>query len=404
MKEVIRLKKILFLGGSKQQIPAIEYAKSKGYYTILCDYLLDNPGQYVADKFYCKSTTDKEDILNVAIGNKIDAIVAYASDPAAPTAAYVGNKMGIPSNPYKSVEILSKKDLFRKFLEENGFNCPTAKSFTSYEEAFKNIDIFRFPIMIKPIDSSGSKGVSRIEKREEFKESFENALDNSREKVVIVEEFIKRSHNEMIGGDAFIINGDVVYFGLLNSHRDFDANEFVPVGTSFPIFMDEEKINKVKQEVQKVVDKLDMKMGALNLELMFDEEDNLYIIEIGPRNGGNMIPDLLKMSTGVDLIGATVEVALGNFNLNLDKFEEKKFYSTYVIHSKKSGILEDIIFSDEIKENIIKKVMYKKKSDNIEIFDGANKALGILFLKYNSLDELKYKMDNMNKLIEVKVN
>lgn len=403
MKEVFDLKKILFLGGSTQQIPAIEYAKNKGYYTILCDYLSDNPGQYVADKFYCTSTTDKEAVLKVAIENKIDSIVAYASDPAAPTAAYVGNKMGIPSNPYKSVEILSKKDLFRKFLKENGFNCPIAKSFTNYEEALKNIDIFRLPIMIKPIDSSGSKGVSRIEKREDFKEAFENALDNSREKVVIVEEFIKRSHNEMIGGDAFIINGDVVYFGLLNSHRDFDTNEFVPVGTSFPIFMDEKKINKVKQEVQKVVDKLDMKMGALNLELMFDEEENIYIIEIGPRNGGNMIPDLLEMSTGIDLIGATVEASLGNFDLNLNSSKEEKFYSTYVIHSNKSGILEDIIFTDEIKDNIIKKVMYKRKLDKIEVFDGANKALGILFLKYNSLDELKYKMDNMNKLIEVKV-
>lgn len=403
MKEVFDLKKILFLGGSTQQVPAIEYAKDRKYYTILCDYLSDNPGQYVADKFYCTSTTDKEAVLKIAIDNKIDAIVAYASDPAAPTAAYIGNKMGIPSNPYKSVEILSKKDLFRKFLKENGFNCPTAKSFTNYKQALKNMDIFKFPIMIKPIDSSGSKGVSRIEKREDFKEAFENALDNSREKVVIVEEFIKRSHNEMIGGDAFIINGDVVYFGLLNSHRDFDANEFVPVGTSFPIFMDEKKINKVKQEVQKVVDKLDMKMGALNLELMFDEEDNLYIIEIGPRNGGNMIPDLLEMSTGVDLIGATVEASLGNSDLNLNSFKEEKFYSTYVIHSKKKGILEDIIFTDEIKDNIIKKVMYKKKLDKVEVFDGANKALGILFLKYNSLDELKYKMDNMNKLIEVKV-
>ena len=404
MKEVFDLKRILFLGGSTQQVPAIEYARNKGYYTILCDYLPDNPGQYVADKFYCISTTDKESVLKVAMDNKINAIVAYASDPAAPTAAYVGNRIGIPSNPYKSVEILSKKDLFRKFLKENGFNCPTAKSFTSYEEALKNIDIFKFPIMIKPIDSSGSKGVSKIEKREDFKEAFKNALNNSRERIVIVEEFIKRSHNEMIGGDAFIINGNVSYFGLLNSHRDFDANEFVPIGTSFPIFMDEEKINKVKQEVQKVVDKLGMRMGALNLELMFDEEDNLYIIEIGPRNGGNMIPDLLELSTGADLIGATVEAALGSLNFNLNSLKEEKFYSTYVIHSKKSGILEDIIFSDEIKENIIKKVMYKNKLDKIEVFNGANKALGIIFLKYNNLDELKYKMNNMNKLIDIKVN
>ncbi len=84
-----KLKKILLLGGSTQQIPAIEYANKMGYYTLLCDYLPDNPGKKYADKFYCVSTTDKDAVLKVAEKEKIDGIVAYASDPAAPTAAYV---------------------------------------------------------------------------------------------------------------------------------------------------------------------------------------------------------------------------------------------------------------------------------------------------------------------------
>lgn len=397
------VKKILFLGGSKQQIPAIEYANKKGYFTILCDYLDDNPGQYVANKFYCVSTTDKKAILGVAQENKIDGIVAYASDPAAPTAAYVGNIMGVPSNPYKSVEILSKKNLFRNFLRQNGFNSPIAKSFNNYEEAKKDLHIFKFPIMIKPIDSSGSKGVNRIETIDDFESAFKKAMDNSREKVVIVEEFIERSHKEMIGGDAFVINGRVEYFGLLNSHRDFNVSEFVPVGTSFPSFMDKERIDRVKLEVQKVVDILNIKMGALNLELMFDKNNNLYIVEIGPRNGGNMIPDLLYLATGVDLIGATVEAALGNFNFELNKSDKEEFYSTYVIHSNKSGILKNITFDEEINKNIINKVMYKNNLEEIEKFDGANKALGIIFLKYDSLEEEKFKMNNMSKFINIEV-
>lgn len=397
------MKKILFLGGSKQQIPVIEYAKSKGYFTILCDYLKDNPGQYVSDKFYCVSTTDKDKILKVAKENKIDGIVAYASDPAAPTAAYVGNIIGIPSNPYQSVEILSKKNLFRKFLKENGFNCPVAMSFSNYENAKESLGLFRFPIMIKPIDSSGSKGVNRIECIGEFEKAFNKAMNNSREKIVIVEEFIERSHKEMIGGDAFVVNGKVEYFGLLNSHRDFTVSEFVPVGTSFPSFLDKDKVERVKLEVQKVVDILNIKMGALNLELMFDNDDNLYIVEIGPRNGGNMIPDLLYLSTGVDLIGATVESSLGNFQFDLSINKDNEYYSTYVIHTEKSGFLKNITFSKEIEGNIVNKIMYKNNLDKIEKFDGADKALGIIFLKYNSLEEEKYKMDNMNKFINIEV-
>ncbi|WEV19606.1 ATP-grasp domain-containing protein [Clostridium perfringens] len=397
------MKKILFLGGSKQQIPSIQYAKDNGYYSILCDYLSDNPGQFVADKFYCVSTTDMEAILKVAKENSIDGIVAYASDPAALTAAYIGNKLGLPSNPYKSVEILSKKDLFREFLKEHNFNCPLAKSFKSYDEAVKNLDGFKLPVMIKPIDSSGSKGVNKIESINDFEEAFYKAMNNSREKIVIVEEFIERSHKEMIGGDAFVVNGKVEYFGLLNSHRDFTVNEFVPVGTSFPSFLDKDKIERVKLEVQKVVDILNIKMGALNLELMFDNNDNLYIVEIGPRNGGNMIPDLLYLSTGVDLIGATVEAALGNFQFDLSINKNNKYYSTYVIHTEKTGVLNNITFNKDIEGNIINKIMYKNNLDKIEKFDGANKALGIIFLKYNSLEEEKYKMDNMNKFINIEV-
>ena len=123
--------KILLLGGSAQQVVAIETAKKLGLYTVLCDYLPDNPGQTYADKFYLVSTTDKEAILKVAQKEQINYVIAYASDPAAPTAAYVAEKMGLPTNPYRSVEILCNKDLFREFLLTHGFNTPKAEGFKS---------------------------------------------------------------------------------------------------------------------------------------------------------------------------------------------------------------------------------------------------------------------------------
>ena len=113
----------------------------------------DNPGQHFAREFYCVSTTDKEAVLEIAKKEDIDGIVAYASDPAAPTAAYVAEKLGLPTNPYKSVEILAYKDKFREFLKDNGFNCPIAKNFSSVESAFNEISRFNFPVMVKPIDS-----------------------------------------------------------------------------------------------------------------------------------------------------------------------------------------------------------------------------------------------------------
>ena len=158
-----------------------------------------------------------------------------------------------------------------------------------------------------------------------------------------------------------------------------------------------------RNEIQRVLDLLNIKMGALNLELMFDKEGKLYIIEIGPRNGGNMIPDLLKIATGVDLISATVEAALGN-SININTISNKEgFYSTYILHSSKKGKLKDIVFKNDIENNIIDKVIYKEIDSDIEVFDGANKALGIIFLKFDSLEELKYKMDHMNQFIDIQV-
>ena len=156
------MKRIMLLGGSAEQIIAIKYAKEQGYYTILCDYLIDNPGQYYCDEYHCVSTTDKEAVLRVAKQMNIDGIVAYSSEPATATAAYVANKLNLPSNPYESVLILSNKNLFRDFLMNNGFNCPKARSFKSKSEAMDCLTDFQFPIMVKPVDSSGSRGVSRI--------------------------------------------------------------------------------------------------------------------------------------------------------------------------------------------------------------------------------------------------
>ena len=139
------MKKILLLGGSYFQVPSVKKTKELGYYTITCDYLPDNPGHKFADEYYNVSTTDKEAVLKLAQELKIDGIVCYASDPAAITAAYVAEKMGLAGQPYKSVEILANKDLFRKFLAENGFNTPRAQGYTKVADVKKDWDLFKIP-------------------------------------------------------------------------------------------------------------------------------------------------------------------------------------------------------------------------------------------------------------------
>ena len=394
------MKKILLLGGSAQQVIAIETAKKLGYYTILCDYLTDNPGQNVADKFFLESTTDKEKILQIAESEKIDGIVAYASDPAAPTAAFVAEKLGLPTNPYRSVDILCNKDKFREFLKNNGFNTPLAKGFTDKGSAIQSIDRFNFPVIIKPVDSSGSKGATVLKDKVGFEKAVDFAFSFSRGGSIVIEEFIEKDHPYLIGGDLFISDGKIIMWGLMNCHRDSRVNPLVPVGKSYPPTISDEYLNAIKSTLQIMIDKLQIKSGAMNVELVVDSKGRVFPIDVGPRNGGNMIPDLLGCIFNVDVVKMTIKSAMGEMstsNIN----EPKPYYATHNLHSAENGIYDHIEYSPEIEKYIIRKSEYKKPGDDVEYFDNASKALGILFLKFDSKEQMTDILDKITTIYNV---
>lgn len=394
------MKKILLLGGSAQQVVAIETAKRLGYYTVLCDYLPDNPGQYHADRFYLISTTDKVAVLEVAKWERVDGVLSYASDPAAPTAAYIAEQLGLPTNPYKSVNILCNKDKFREFLSHNGFACPTSKSYTNADAAIADRDNFDYPIIMKPVDSSGSKGVTILNSSEDFDKAVEFAFSFSHSKRIIIEKYIVRKHKYTIGGDIFIYEGKVIIWGLMNCFRDHSPNPLVPGGKIFPVLLSESDCEKVKSTLQDMVTKLGFQSGSMNVELMIDKDDKVYLIDIGPRAGGNMIPIQLSAIFGVDIVEMSVLCAMGE-KLNVQPKVVIPYCSHYVLHSDSDGIYQGIEFSDEIEKNIFRKELYKKAGDSVEHFDNAAKALGIVFLKFSSMDEMFYKMNHMNEYIKV---
>lgn len=381
------MKKILLLGGSAQQVVAINTAKRLGYFTILCDYLDDNPGQFVADKFYLESTTNKEKILEIAKAERIDGILAYASDPAAPTAAYVAEKLHLPTNPFKSVNTLCNKDEFRNFLSANGFNTPHAKGFNNMEEVLKFIDEYFFPIIVKPLDSSGSKGATVLYSLEGLEKAVDFALSFSRCHRVIIEEFIEKKHPYLIGGDIFVIDGKIEVWGLLNCHRDMQVNPLVPVGKSYPLILGEDDVIAVKNTLQTMIEKLGIKFGSVNVELVVDKHNRVWPIDIGPRAGGNMIPDLLGIIFGIDLVEMAVLTAMGK-KLKQRTYKGHGFYATHNLHSSENGTFVKINFSSKIEKYLINKKIYKKTNDKVEYFDNASKALGIIFMKFNTESDM----------------
>ena len=396
-------KRILMLGGSYFQVPAIKYVKSRGYHVITCDYLPDNPGHRYADEYYNVSTTDMDGVLELARRLNIDGIIAYASDPAAPTAAYVGNYLGLPSHPYESVNILTNKDLYRDFLRNNGFNSPLSRGFTSLSEAKKYFPDFRHQVMVKPVDSSGSKGVSKISTIKELPEAFNRAREFSRSGRVVVEEHVERIGPQM-HGDGFVHNGELLFAYFGDHYYDKTVNPFVPVSTIFPSLFSEKIKKDSIREVQKIVTLLKLCSGAINIEIMIDSAENIFVMEIGPRNGGNFVPQITRYATGIDFVKMTVDAAIGGV-VDCPKFNpDSRFYSYYAIHSKSGGRLDSIQIDESLKQNILEKHVFCKPGDIIKAFHGSNATLGILLLKFDSEEKMSYVYKNIEKYIRINIS
>lgn len=394
------MKKILLLGGSSQQIIAIQTAKKLGLYTVLCDYLPDNPGQRYADVFFQVSTTDREAVLAVARSERIDYIIAYASDPAAPTAAYVAEKLGLPTNPYKAVETLCNKDMFREFLVSHGFNSPKARGFKSKEAAKADIGKFVLPVMIKPVDSSGSKGATVLRESKGLDAALDSAFSYSRSHRIIVEEFIEKKHPYLIGGDVFVSNGKIVQWGLMNCHRDGSVNPLVPVGKSYPPILEDADLASVKDTLQRLVTELGVQFGPMNVELIVDRQGRVFPIDIGPRSGGNMIPDLLGLIFSCNVVEMSIRSAMGEC-VDPDQNDVSPYFATLNLHSDRDGIFSHVEFSPEIEKYIIRKNIYKNPGDEVSYFSNAAYALGIVFFHFPDRETMIETEERMNKYVKI---
>lgn len=393
-------KKILFLGAAPTQTPPLKYAREQGHYVITCDYMPENPGHKLAHEWHNVSTTDKEAVLELARRLEIDGVVAYASDPAAPTAAFVAEQMGLPGNPYEAVLTLARKDLFRSFLKDNGFNVPFSQSFYDREQARSWLMEIGVPAFIKPVDSSGSKGVTKLTDANDFDLAFEHALTYSREKMVVVEKQIMRSRYQ-VAGDGFIVDGQLTFRCWADEHFDKLCNGLVPIGQTFPTSHPAEWLEVAHSETQRLLTLLGMRTGALNFDFVFTEEGDFYFLELGPRNGGCLIPEVIRYATGVDLIKYTVDAAIGLPCAELQMQPSQGYWSSYMVHSLEDGIFKELRLSDRVQSKIIEQDIYAKPGDKVKKYLGSNDTLGTMIIRFNTMEEMLEIVDNMERDIRV---
>jgi biotin carboxylase len=258
------------------------------------------------------------------------------------------------------------------------------------------------PAFIKPVDSSGSKGVTRLTESIRFDEAFAHALTYSREKKVVVEEQIVRKTYQ-VAGDGFIVDGRLAFRCWADEHFDKLCNGLVPIGQTFPTSHSENWLSIAHAESQRLLSLLDMKTGALNFDFVFTEDGKFYFLELGPRNGGCLIPEVIRYATKVDLIKHTVDSALGMRSVDLTMRSIDGYWSSYMIHSLDSGIFKELWLSERIKGKIIEHDIRVKPGDTVEKYLGSNHTLGTMILKFDSMAEMLAMVDNMEYDIRVNV-
>ena len=396
------MKKLLLLGGSRYLLPVIQAAHNLGVYVITCDYLPENIAHNYADEYHNVSITDQEAVLALAKKLKIDGILSFATDPGVVVAAYVAEQLDLPGCPYESVKILQNKDLFRNFLRENGFQTPKAKGFSSVNEISNIIKEFSFPVIIKPVDSAGSKGVTRVDSVIQLIDAVKYALQYSISGKCIVEEFIEQAGSSS-DTDCFSVNNRLALASFSCQYFDRNAaNPYAPSAYSWPSDMPAKKIAELRAELQRLIQLLNLGTSIYNVETRVGKNGKAYIMEFTPRGGGNRLSEMLRYASGQDLIACNVKGALGLPIEGLCDPDYKGVWAEYILHSNESGVFSHLEMAPSFEnEHVIEKDIWVKAGDSIRSFTGANEAIGTFVLRFENQEQMRTAIEEIEKHIKV---
>lgn len=396
------MKKIVFLGASQSQIPLIKYAKEAGHHCITIDNIPNNPGHKLADESLNISSLDVEAVYTRLMNKDINVIISYASDIATPTAAILSERLGLKSNSIVCVQKLTDKVQFRKTLKLLNLNVPKI-----WEHQYGNQLVFpetrNRDLIIKPVDSAGTKGVTLVaNEKTEIEKGIQYALSFSPSKRVIIEEVIDNKNGD-VHGDGFVVNGQLEFLHLGDHLYDLQINGLNPTGTTWPSSISSKKLELIEKTVGKIIEFVGFQNGSINVEARFNSDNELFIMEIGPRNGGYFVPLAIKHSSGVDLVEATLN-QITNEKVYIPENKQNNPVAYYAIHARKSGKLKGVVISDWLKERIIQKEEIKNIGDNVEIFINSSGVIAVILVLFRDPNEMTEFAKNIDQHINVIVN
>lgn len=301
------MKKLMILGAGIYQVPLIRTAKEMGLYTIVVSIPGHYPGFELADKVYYENTVDYEKILEIAREEKIDGILTAGTDVAVITIGRVCDELHLTGLSFEAAHAASNKLLMKEKYEVAGVRTARFRKISVKEQQLsEKLSELRFPLIFKAVDTSGSRGIMRVDSCEEFETARANVIKYTKLDYYIVEEFIE---GEEFGAQAFIRNGKIQFI-LPHGDYVFHGDTGVPVGHFAPYDLKEDVIEDTKKQLTGAALAMGLDNCAINADFILSD-DKVYVLELGGRSGATCLAELVSIYYGYNYYEKMILTALG---------------------------------------------------------------------------------------------
>ena len=388
-------KKMLLLGGSHAEIPLIKAAQEMGWFVITTGNAREGLGHPYADKNVFADFSDKEAMLELARAEGVSAVCSGCNDFALLSTVYVCEKLGLPGHDSFATSLeIHHKDKYRALATRLGIPTPRAlvvRSVADFEAAIAQLT---FPIIVKPVDLTGGKGIHRANTIEEARDAYKDASSRTREDHVVVEEFVEGTNH---GFSAMLVKGKIAF--AFADNEQYFVNKYLVSGANSPSTTHDAGLAKLRDYSERIARELNLVDGILHIQYIEKADGTPVIIEICRRPPGDLYIKFVKYATGIDYPKFIVMAETGEDISGIADVPTQGFWLRHCIMADCEGTVFDIKFAPEIQGNIVEKFLWYKPGEVVT--DKLTYKAGIVFFKFDSLAEMQDKTARMTDLAKI---
>ncbi len=392
------MKRLLILGGGYSEIPLIQAGKALGFQVITTGNRVEDLGHQFADEVRFEDFSDREAILLLAKNLRIDAICAGCNDFSALSAAYVAERLKLPGHdPLETAELIHHKDSYRQFACALGIPAPKARGFTSIVDALGSVKEFQLPVLVKPVDLTGGKGIAKIVNLFDAPKAIEDAFTISKIKRVVIEEFIEGSRH---GFSAILRSGKIVFYFVDDEH--YHLSPYLVSGASVPTSCSNASIGQLVDQSERIATELGLVDGIFHVQFIERAQGDPVIIEICRRAPGDLYVELVRHATGATYAEWIVRAAAGLDLSEVRQLSITRPLTRHCLMAKKPGFFAEFHFDQSVSNSIIDRMLWAKAGEVVR--DPSVQKFGIVFVEHKNSAELQLRSAVMQCLLSAKTH